>query len=322
VPDAYDESWAKVVLPAAAWDAMPELLPGVADARTRVTVWNALRLAVADAEVHPSHALAVVLAALPGEGEDTVLDSVARWAAGTLVATYLDDATRPAAQAQLAAALFAAAEGSAAGTGRQLAAARAAIGVAGDRAQLDDWLAGRGLPAGLEIDTELRWLIVRRLAALGALDDAAIDAELERDHSSSGLVHAAYCRAARPDPDAKAAAWRTIMTDADRGNYELYALAEGFWQPEQRALTAAYVAPYFAELPGASHLRSGWVTQRVALRAYPWTAVAPATLAATEQLLAGDSLPAIVRRAVVDAGDDLRRAVAARERFGLAPDVA
>jgi len=322
VPDAYDETWAKVVLPAPTWDAMPELLPAVADARTRVTVWNALRLAVADAEVHPSHALAVVLAALPAETEDTVVDSVARWATGTLVATYLDDATRPAAQAQLAAALFGIAERSAAGSGRQLAAARAAIGVAADRERLDGWLAGRGLPSGLEIDTELRWVIVRRVAALGALDDAAIDAELERDHSSSGLVHAAYCRAARPDPEAKAAAWRTIMTDAECGNYELYALAEGFWQPGQRALTAPYVARYFAELPGASQLRSGWITQRVALRAYPWTAVAPATSNATDRLLAADSLPAIVRRAVVDAGDDLRRAVAARTRFGLAPDAA
>ena len=322
VPDAYDETWAKIVLPPAAWDAMPELLPEAADPRTRVAVWNALRLAVADAEVHPGRALDVVVAALPRESEDSVVDSVGRWAAGTLVGTYLDPAARAAAQPRLAATLVAQTAAAAPGSARQLAAARVAIATLTDPDVLRSWLDGDGAPDGLVIDTELRWTIVRRLAALGALDDAGIEAEVERDRSSSGLVHAAYCRAARPDPDAKAGAWQTIMTDGECGNYELYALAEGFWQPGQGALTADYVAAYFRDLPAASGLRSGWVTQRVALRAYPWTSVAATTAAATEELLATGTLPSLVQRAVVDAGDDLRRALAARERFGLAPDVA
>jgi len=322
VPDAYDETWAKVVLPASAWDAMPELLPAVSDPRTRVTLWNALRLAAADAEVHPAKALEVVVAALPVETDDSVVDSVARWATGTLAATYLDDEGRPAAAGELAAALLATAERAPAGSGRQLAAARAAIAATANAALLRGWLDGNAVPPGVVVDTELRWLVVRRLAVLGQLDAAGIEEELARDHSSSGLVHAAYCRAARPDAEAKAAAWSTIMTDAELGNYELYALAEGFWQPEQRALTAGYVGAYFAELPAASQLRSGWVTQRVALRAYPRTIVAASTLSASAELLEAGTLPALVQRAVVDAGDDLRRALAARERFGLAPDAA
>jgi aminopeptidase N len=322
LPDAQDETWAKVVLPASAWDAMPGLLPAVADARTRIATWNALRLATADAEVHPNLALDIVVAALPHEIDDAVVGSIARWATGTVVATYLDESGRSAAQARLAAALWEMASASAPGSGRQLAAARAAFGVSDDVPSLRRWLGGNSLPDGLVLDTELRWAIVRRLAALGALDDAAIAAELARDHSSSGLVHAAYCRAARPDADAKAAAWAAITTDAERSNYELYALAEGFWQPEQRPLAAGYVAAYFRDLPAASELRSGWITQRLALRAYPWTVVSPATLAATEDLLAAGSLPALVQRSVVDAGDDLRRALAVRQRFGLAPDAA
>jgi aminopeptidase N len=294
----------------------------VADARTRVTIWNALRLATADAEVHPAQALDVVRAALPAETDDSVVDSVAGWAVGTLVATYLDDAGRAAGQDDLAATLLALADRSAAGSGHQLAAARAAIAATADPGRLRAWLDGTGTPPGLAVDTELRWLLVRRLAVLGELDDAGIDAELARDHSSSGLVHAAYCRAARPDAEAKATAWRSIITDAERSNYELCALADGFWQPEQRELTRGYVDAYFAELPAASRLRSGWVTQRVALRAYPRTAVAASTLATGEELLAAGSLPPLVRRAVVDAADDLRRALAARQRFGLAPDVA
>jgi hypothetical protein len=50
--------------------------------------------------------------------------------------------------------------------------------------------------------------------------------------------------------------------------------------------------------------------------AYPRTAVRPETVAATDRLLGRDDLHPGIRRGVTDAGDDLRRAVAARERFG------
>jgi aminopeptidase N len=318
IPDAFDESWAKVVLSASEWASMTDLLPAIADARTRVTVWNALQLATADAEIEPQLALAIVRAALPAETDDAVLGAVGRWAEHTVVRRYLDDAHRPNASARLAEMLLELAEGGVPGSGRQLAAARTAIAATGDAARLRDWLADRRPPAGLVVDAELRWAILHRLAALGELDEAGIAAELERDRSSSGVVHAARCRAARPDAAAKQAAWTALMSDPQRPNYELYALAEGFWDPDQLAITGPYVEAYFAELPAAARLRSGWVADRVALLAYPWPAVSPSTAAATDALLAADRLPAGVRRSVVDAGDDLTRALRIRQRFGLA----
>ncbi len=50
--------------------------------------------------------------------------------------------------------------------------------------QLDfvaDLLAGSAALPGLAIDTELRWALLRRLAATGRAGDAEIDAELRRD---------------------------------------------------------------------------------------------------------------------------------------------
>jgi hypothetical protein len=44
--------------------------------------------------------------------------------------------------------------------------------------------------------------------------------------------------------------------------------------------------------------------------------VEPATLEGTQRLLASDTLPPGLRRSIVDAGDDLRRALAVRQRFG------
>jgi aminopeptidase N len=315
LPDALDETWAKVVLPAAAWRAMPEVLPGVLDPRARVAIWNALQLAVADAQLDPWLAVDVVTAALPAETDDAVIGAVGRWAASPLAGACLDDAQRARALPRIADAMLAAAVAAPAGSSRQLAAARIVIATSAELPRLRAWLAGAELPAGLTLDAELRWAIVHRLAALGALDDHAIDHEQARDRSSQGAVHATRCRAARPDAAAKRAAWDALVGDAQRPNYELYALAEGFWQPGQGAFTDAYVARFFAEIPATARLRSGWVVEKVAALAYPWTAVEQPTLDSTERLLADAALDTRIRRSVTDAGDDLRRALTSRARF-------
>jgi aminopeptidase N len=321
LPDALDETWAKIALPAGTWQQLPRLFGGIADPRSRVAVWNALQLAVADAEVDPSLAVDIVAAALPAETVDAVIEAVGRWCAGQLIGCYLDDARRGTARARVCAAMqgVTAAEP---GSGRQLAAARVVIATACDAESLRGWLGGTQLPDGLLIDAELRWTLVHRLAVLGAAGAAEIDAEAERDRSSQGAVHAVRCRAARPDPDAKRAAWEAMMRDAERPNYELYALAEGFWQPDQLAITEGYVERFFDEIAATAKLRSGWVVEILARRAYPWPVIDATTVAATERLLADEQLDSRIRRSVVDAGDDLRRALAARTRYRLAPDVA
>jgi aminopeptidase N len=316
LPDSADQTWAKLVLTPDAWQAMPTMLVGIQDPRSRVAVWNALQLAVADADVDPVLAVDVVSLALPAETDDAVIAVVGRWAWRTLAGSFLSDPTRSTALNRLAGAMLAVTDVAAPSSGRQLAAARVVIGATSDATRLRSWLSGDHLPPGLLIDSELRWSILHRLARLGELGEDEIDAAAAADHSSNGAVHAARCRAARPDADAKAAAWATVMGDADRPNYELYALAEGFWDPAQRHLTDPYVPRYFDAIASTADLRSGWVVDRVALLAFPWTAVERPTLDRTAALLENEKLHPGIRRSVVDASDDLRRAVAARERYG------
>ena len=80
-------------------------------------------------------------------------------------------------------------------------------------------------------------------------DETEIATELGRDRSASGTEHAARCRAARPDPEAKAAAWRTIMEDDDLSGRLVTAAAEGLWHPGQVDLMESYVERYFADMP-------------------------------------------------------------------------
>src|SRR5262249_58077431 len=112
------------------------------------------------------------------------------------------------------------------------------------------------------------------LGAVGATD---IDAESERDRSAHGAEHAARCRAALPDPAAKARAWQSIITDVSLSNRLVVALASGFWQPEQDGLTDAYVPRYFEDMPAVAERRTADVARRLAEAAYPRDAVNPET---------------------------------------------
>jgi aminopeptidase N len=315
LPDARDETWAKVALGPENWQSMPHLLGGIVDPLARTVVWNALRLAVADAEVAPALALEIPLAAIAEEPNDAVVTSVLGWTVGSLIGAYHPAETRDAAYERVSAAALRAVLAAPAGSGRQLAAVRALATSSTDSARLRAWLDGDALPEGLLVDTDLRWSLLHRLAVLGALESGEIAAEAAADNTTQGAVNAAKCRASLPEPLAKVQAWETLMTDAECSNYELYALAEGFWQPRQNVLTAPFVTRYFDEIAGTAALRSGWVVSRLAQIAYPWTAVHPATVEHTDALLARADLDEGIRRSVLDAGDDLRRALAAREKY-------
>lgn len=90
------------------------------------------------------------------------------------------------------------------------------------------------------------------------------------------------------------------------------ATAEGFWQPEQATLTAPYVGRYLADMPAASRLRTPRMAERIAELAFPCYAVAQSTREGVAELLARRDLTRGLRRAVIDADDDLRRALVAR----------
>jgi aminopeptidase N len=145
-----------------------------------------------------------------------------------------------------------------------------------------------------------------------AAGEPEIAAERDRDRSAQGGEHAARCRAAIGDPAAKARAWETIINDDVASVRLVVATAEGFWQPEQQALTEPYVPRYFAEMPVAVARRPPGSSSQLLLSAFPQYAVSPRTVALAESLLARDDVRPVLRRSVVDSLDELHRALAAR----------
>ncbi|WP_229402425.1 aminopeptidase N [Micromonospora okii] len=317
LPNAGDLTFAKIRLDPASADAVPLLLPTLTDPLARALLWGEALDAATDGERPVDALLGLVEAALPGEPEVIIVEDVLR-VVRSLVDRYLDPSARAAALLRLAGAserMLTAAEP---GGSRQLAAARALIGASADADLLAGWLAGRGVPAGLAVDAELRWSLLGRLVVLGAAGEGEIAAEAAADPSATGVERAARCRAALPDPAAKAAAWQVVVADTGLSNRLLEAAARGFWQPEQAELTEPYVERYFAEMPAAARLRTPWVAEQIAADAFPRYAVAQRTRELAAALLARDDVPPGVRRRVTDADDDLRRALVARTAVAAA----
>jgi len=306
-----DLTYAKIRLDDDSAAAVPTVLPLLGDSLARAVLWAATLDAVVDGERPVAELVTLVLTALPVETEVVVIEDVLR-ATRSLVDRYATPETRPAALELVAQATDRLLAASEPGGSRQLAAARGLIGATVETTRLKDWLAGRNVPVGLAIDHDLRWLIIYRLTVLGASGLAEIDAEFDRDRSSTGEQWAARCRAAVPDADAKAKAWQAIIGDATLSNRLTELTAGGFWQPEQLDLLRPYVSRYFAEMPEMMRVRSGMSAERTAVAAYPAVMVEPETRRLAAELLSRDDLDPILRRVVQDADDDLRRALAAR----------
>ncbi|WP_203787814.1 aminopeptidase N [Paractinoplanes rishiriensis] len=306
-----DLTYAKIRLDEDSTAAVPTVLPLIGDSLARAVIWASTLDAVVDGERSVAELVTLVLTALPVESEVVIVEDVLR-ATRSLVDRYATPETRPAALelvAQSADRLLAASEP---GGSRQLAAARGLIGATVETARLGGWLAGEGVPDGLAVDDDLRWLILYRMVVLGSAGRAEIDAEFARDRSATGEQWAARCRAALPDAEAKAAAWQAIVGDASLSNRLAEMTASGFWQPEQCEVLTPYVARYFADMPGMMRIRSGMSAERVADYAYPEVMVDPETRRLAAELLAREDLDPILRRVVTDADDDLRRALTAR----------
>ncbi len=312
IPDAGDDTWAKIRLDADSLANLPSVLPKIEDGVTRAVVLNSLRDSIADAELDPRLGFEVLIGMLPHETSDIAVGTMVGWANMHLLGFYLPYEPY---RGHVAEALAARLGTAPAGSSLQLAVARGYVRFTDEVDVLRSWLNG-GAPDGLAMDADLRWTVLLQLARLGAVGDADIDAELERDTSSEGVVHATRCRAALPAPEAKERAWTLIMTDPDVANYELYAACEGFWHPAQLELTAPYVDRYFAEIAGTEKLRSGWVVASSAKLAFPRYAVEQRIVERASDLVADDSVAAGIRRSVGDGVDDLKRALAVRSAFG------
>ncbi|WP_416967231.1 aminopeptidase N [Streptomyces sp. 4F14] len=309
-----DLTYAKVRFDADSFATVRARLGTLPDPLTRAVVWNALRDAVRDGELPAGAYLETARTHLPRETDLAVTEAVLTFAVGELAGRYLTPEERPGALTSICLLCKDIVRRTEDGDspGLRLIAVRHFIDVAQHPDTIAAWLADGTVPGGPELDPDLRWRILARLAVLGATDETAIAGELERDPSATGEEGAARCRAALPDADAKERAWAAMFSSDDLSNYLLTATAQGFWQPEQADLLRPYVARFYTDAVPVAERRGPAIAQAVGRWAFPAYAVDTENLRLGETCLAeGDPTPAL-RRKLADQLDDLGRVLKAR----------
>jgi aminopeptidase N len=317
-----DLTFAKIRLDPRSMRSAVDHLDTRSDPLARALVWGAAWDMTRDAEMPTCDFLTLVLAGLGAETEIGVTSQVLAQLRAA-IEQYADPARRSSYRDRLAEAMAGRLAEAAPGSDQQLVFARAFAAAARTPAHttvLEGWLAGREVPAGLAVDTDLRWTFLQRLVALAAVAPDAIEAELARDDTAAGVRQAILARASVPTLEAKERAFTSITTDDTMPNAHLVASVHGFVQADQRDLLRQFVDRYFAVLPAVWAQRTNETAQTVTVGLYPALLSEPATIESTDRFLAQRDLPVGARRLVVEGRDGVARAMRAQHRDSQTPD--
>ncbi len=316
VPNAGDLTWATVTLDPASIEAVPEQLALVPDPQARAVVWVSLVDGVCLGTVDPRVLVRTVGEAWPHEDNASILNRVAGNVLARIIPTFLPEDEQHEAEQVVARAAAKVLETAAPGSTRALVAARAVARTSANEELLRAWAAGQRRPEGLEGDSDFGWIVVRNLAAHGLAGRELIEATREHDDTLQGRLSALMAGAAMPDADAKAWAWGEITTNRERSNYELNALAQGFWSSGGVEVLRPYAARYFSDVPAMTAWVGDDALARVAQLAFPSRVVEHATAELSAAALSRADLTPAVRRAIVDAESELGEALHSRTIFG------
>jgi aminopeptidase N len=146
-------------------------------------------------------------------------------------------------------------------------------------------LDGNATIDGLEVDTELRWFLIGRLAGLGVIDGERIDAELSRDDTSNGREAAAVARAAIPTAQAKEYAYAQVL-NPDVSNAMTRSYMAGFWDIDRPDVLQPYVERYFSDLPSVWPTKGEDLAEDIGVLMFPMQFVSDALLDRTDRFLA------------------------------------
>ena len=297
-------------------------LGDITDSLTRALCWSAAWDMHRDGELSATDYAEMVLNALDKENEASVIQAQI----GNLevaVEMYSAPSNREKLRAKRSAGLYELAKSAKPGSDEQLALARGFANGAtiSDAAKVKDILDGK--MAGLTIDSEMRWSLVKSLTERGVFSATEIDAELARDNTADGARHAAEAKAMIATPQAKAEVW-SALTNTELSNHIQRHMLIGVNRPIQQDLWAPYVDKYFEVVRKLWDENSYEIGKQFADLAFPRLAPTAENLAKAEKWIAANQDASDgVMRCVKEGRDSLVRALKAQsvdvidQRFSL-----
>jgi aminopeptidase N len=309
-----DLAYAKIRLDDRSLATVTDDIGELGESLPRALCWSAAWDMTRDAEMPARDYLRMVIHLLDAERDVGVLQSVLRQAR-LAVERWADPAFRSTGLDMLASAAHAHLQDAEPGSDYQLAFLRAFAAAANSEPHVDAiaalYAAETELP-GLPLDTDLRWMLLGRLAVHGRAGRADIDQELSRDDTSAGRRHAAAARAALPTPEAKEDAWQLVVARSDTHNAEISSIIGGFQQPTQLPLLVPYVSRYFDAIADVWETRTGDTARTIAEGLFPYLVIEQSTIDRVDEYLR-DRVPAPgLRRILLEHRDAIVRALRAR----------
>lgn len=304
-----DLTYAKIRLDQRSFETLVESIDTFDDSLARALCWGSAWDMTRDAELPSADFVELVLAGVGAESDLTAVGALLRQGQSA-VNLFTSDADRPALAERWESGLRGLVKHAKEGSDHQLAFVRAYAAAASGPGYLRRLLEGK--LDGLEVDTDLRWTLLKALARLGAAGDGDIADELARDNTNSGRENAAAAQAIRPLAEAKAEAWRRAAVDPDTPNETRRQIAASFQVTGQAELLAPYVDTYLSMAETVVDELGVWIGQVALIYLFPLANPSAGTLAKVDAWLAGTAAPAVARRYVMEGRDDLARALRAQ----------
>ncbi|HEX6148729.1 ERAP1-like C-terminal domain-containing protein, partial [Nocardioides sp.] len=310
-----DLTYAKIRLDERSLSTAVESLGRLDDSLARALCWGAAWDMTRDAEMRATDFVDLVLRNIASETDAWGLAALPRFAA---LATnfYSAPANRDAVKDTWEQGLRRLLGEAAPGSDHQLTFARHLAGSARSSEVLDEiegLLDGSVTFEGLDVDQDLRWVLVTGLARAGRIGGDRIAAELERDQTISGREHAAAARAAQPTAEAKAAAWRTVL-DPDTPNETSRSIVLSFMRPDQQEVLEPYVDAYLEAADTLWDVLGPHKASVAVEYLFPKPLGSPELLTRVDEWLATTDAGPGAKRYVTEGRADVVRALAAQER--------
>ncbi len=224
IPNIHDHTFARIRLDDKSWQAVVEHLSDIDDPQVRAVVWAAALDMVRSADLAPADLIAMIGTHLAVEEHSSVWEGVFDHTLTRVLPCSFPVTSVAVARAALAETCAATLR-----AGHQALALPATRGLAAcssDADLLAGWLVAGRTGDGIEVDTNLRWRILRRLAELDGVGPDRLQKESDADPSTQAETGAVRAAAALPSPDAKQRAWDLMSAD-DVSNRNFSAAAAG-----------------------------------------------------------------------------------------------
>lgn len=159
-------------------------------------------------------------------------------------------------------------------------------------------------------DRDLRWMLLTTRAAHGGINQATLDAELEKSKSASDVV--AHLEAAASLPGGRATTLQRIL-EGDISNDHISALISGFTHPAHSEEARKALPNYFEKISEVWSSHSQEIAERIIYGLYPFSDDDPNAhenadmAAATNWLNNHQDAPGALRKIILDCRDEHER---------------